>query len=209
LVRTGVRPRRDLVIGFFADEEAGGRKGARWCVQNHPELFDGATEAISEVGGYSVDLRGQRTYLVQTAEKGIAWIKLIARGSAGHGSQLNDDNPVTKLAAAVSAIGSYTWPKRLTPAVRELLEGVADITGLQFNADNTDELLGELGSVARFLGATMQNTANPTALNAGYKHNVIPGVAEALFDCRTLPGDDTHVLQTIRELAGDDVDVEM
>lgn len=209
MVRSGRKPRRDLVIGFFADEEAGGVHGARWCVQNHPELFDGATEAISEVGGYSVDLRGQRTYLVQTAEKGIAWIKLIAKGSAGHGSQINDDNPVTRLAGAVSRIGEYRWPRRLTPAVRELLEGVADITGLTFNADNTDELLAELGSVARFVGATLQNTSNPTALKAGYKHNVIPGSAEALIDIRTLPGDDEHVLETVRELAGTGIDVEM
>lgn len=209
MVRTGVRPRRDLIIGFFADEEAGGVQGARWCVKNHPELFEGATEAVSEVGGYSVDLRGQRTYLVQTAEKGIAWIKLIASGSAGHGSQLNDDNPVTRLAAAVARIGAYQWPTRLTPAVRELLEGVADITGLTFNADNTDELLTELGSVAKFVGATLQNTSNPTALTAGYKHNVIPGTAEALIDARTLPGDDALVLDTIRDLAGDGVELQM
>ncbi|GAB3567146.1 M20/M25/M40 family metallo-hydrolase [Spelaeicoccus albus] len=209
MIRNGIKPRRDIIIGFFADEEAGGVQGARWCIQNHPELFDGATEAISEVGGYSVDLRGRRTYLVQTAEKGIAWIKLIAKGSAGHGSQINDDNPVTRLAGAVARIGAHQWPKRLTPAVRELLEGVADITGLTFNADNTDELLAELGSVAKFVGATLQNTSNPTALHAGYKHNVIPGTAEALIDIRTLPGDDKHVLDTVRELAGDGVDLQM
>ncbi|WGW13675.1 M20/M25/M40 family metallo-hydrolase [Saxibacter everestensis] len=209
LARSGVKPRRDLIIAFFADEEAGGKMGAQWAVRNHPELFDGATEAVSEVGGYSVDLRGQRTYLVQTAEKGIAWIKLIARGSAGHGSQINDDNPVTRLAAAVGRIGAYKWPREITPAVRELLEGVAEITGLEFTPETTDDLLNELGSVARFVGATLQNTSNPTLLKAGYKHNVIPGAAEALIDCRTLPGQDEHVLDTIRELAGAQIDIEM
>ncbi|MDN6134871.1 MAG: M20/M25/M40 family metallo-hydrolase, partial [Brevibacterium sp.] len=72
MLRQGLRPRRDLIIAFFADEEAGGNYGARYMVRNHPELFAGATEAISEVGGYSVDVRGQRVYLVQTAEKGLA-----------------------------------------------------------------------------------------------------------------------------------------
>ncbi|GAA4285522.1 M20/M25/M40 family metallo-hydrolase [Brevibacterium daeguense] len=207
LLRDGLVPRRDLIIAFFADEEAGGVYGARWMVQHHPHLFADASEAVSEVGGYSVDIRGQRVYLVQTAEKGMAWLRLIARGTAGHGSQLNPDNPVTRLAAAVARIGAHEWPQELPEATRDLLRGVSDLTGVPFSAETYPQLLAELGSVAKFVGATLSNTSNPTLLSAGYKHNVIPSTAEAVVDCRTLPGEHENLMATIRELAGDGIEV--
>ncbi len=208
LVRQNVQPDRDLIIAFFADEEAGSTYGSHWVVKNHPEVFDGATEAISEVGGYSVDIRGQRAYLVQTAEKGMEWVRLTAHGSAGHGSQINNDNPVVKLAAAVARIGAHEWPSEPPEATRELLAGVSELTGIENTEANRDKLLAELGSALKFVGATFQTTANPTALDAGYKHNVIPGQASALIDCRPLPGRNEDALLTIKELAGPDIVVE-
>jgi acetylornithine deacetylase/succinyl-diaminopimelate desuccinylase-like protein len=205
--RSGAKPRRDLIFAFFADEEAGGKYGASWLVDNKPELFDGATEAISEVGGFSATIGGQRTYLLQTAEKGLAWLRLVAHGRAGHGSQINTDNAVTRLARAVARIGDHRWPIELTPTTRRFLDGVTELTGVEFDPDNPEELLAELGTVARFVGATLQNTSNPTMLTGGYKHNVIPGSAEALVDVRTLPGQEEHVLETVRELAGAGVEV--
>lgn len=208
LVRQNVQPDRDLIIAFFADEEAGSTYGSHWVVKNHPEVFDGATEAISEVGGYSVDIRGQRAYLVQTAEKGMEWVRLTAHGSAGHGSQINNDNPVVKLAATVARIGAHEWPSEPPEATRELLAGVSELTGIENTEANRDKLLAELGSALKFVGATFQTTANPTALDAGYKHNVIPGQASALIDCRPLPGRNEDALLTIKELAGPDIVVE-
>ena len=205
--RTGTRPRRDLVFAFFADEEAGGDYGARWMVESHPELFEGATEAISEVGGFSATIDGKRAYLLQTAEKGIAWLKLTANGRAGHGSQINEANAVTRLAAAITRIGEHDWPISYTDTTRAFLEGVSEMTGIEFTDDNPQVLLNELGNVARFVGATLQNTANPTVLSAGYKHNVIPGAAEALLDVRTLPGQHEAVMETLRALAGPDVEL--
>lgn len=205
--REGTRPKRDLIFAFFADEEAGGNYGASWLVDNKPELFDGATEAISEVGGFSATIGGQRTYLLQTAEKGISWLRLVAHGRAGHGSQINTDNAVTQLARAVARIGEHQWPVELTPTTRQFLDGVTELTGVEFDADNPETLLRELGTVARFVGATLQNTSNPTVLKGGYKHNVIPGSAEALIDVRTLPGQEEEVLATIKSLAGESVDV--
>lgn len=205
--REGIQPRRDLIFAFFADEEAGGNYGASWLVDNKPELFDGATEAISEVGGFSATIGGQRTYLLQTAEKGISWLRLVAHGRAGHGSQINTDNAVTQLARAVARIGEHQWPVELTPTTRQFLDGVTELTGVEFDADNPEILLKELGTVARFVGATLQNTSNPTVLKGGYKHNVIPSSAEALIDVRTLPGQEEAVLATIKSLAGDSVDV--
>lgn len=207
MVRNQEKPRRDLILAFFADEEAGGEYGAGYMVEKHPHLFEGATEAISEVGGFSADINGQRTYLLQTAEKGIAWLKLTAHGRAGHGSQVNDDNAVTKLAGAVSRIGAYDWPLSYTKTTRAFLEGVSELTGVAFDESNPQVLLDQLGTVARFVGATLQNTANPSVLTAGYKHNVIPGTAEALIDARTLPEQQELVIAKIRELAGEGVDL--
>lgn len=209
MARTRTRPPRDLVVAFLADEEAAGVQGAQWLVDHRPELFEGVTEAVSEVGGFSVDLDGQRAYLLQTAEKGLAWLRLVAHGRAGHGSQVGTDNAVTRLCAAVMRIGEHTWPLEYTATVRQFLEGVSEITGVAFDETDPSALLATLGTTARWVGATLQNTANPTVLDAGYKHNVIPGTASALIDTRFLPGRQEELMATIRELAGDRVDVEV
>ncbi|WP_287931425.1 M20/M25/M40 family metallo-hydrolase [Arthrobacter sp.] len=207
MARDGRKPKRDIVFAFFADEEAGGTYGARWSVDNRPGLFEGAAEAISEVGGYSAEIGGRRTYLLQTAEKGLAWLRLTAHGRAGHGSQINTDNAVTRLARAVTRIGDHEWPIEYTDTTRAFLEGVSELTGVEFDEGNPQTLLDQLGTVARFVGATLQNTANPTLLSGGYKANVIPATAEAMVDVRTLPGQHEQVLAKVRELAGDGVDV--
>ena len=99
-LREGRKPDRDVVLAFTADEEAGGNWGARFLVEQHPDLFEGVTEAIGEVGGFSVSVGDQRLYAVQTAEKGLAWMRLTATGTAGHGSMIHTDNAVTTLAEA-------------------------------------------------------------------------------------------------------------
>ena len=91
----GASPTRDVVLAFTADEEAGGNWGARFLVEEHADLFEGVTEAIGEVGGFSVTVGDQRLYAVQTAEKGLAWMRLTATGTAGHGSMIHGDNAVT------------------------------------------------------------------------------------------------------------------
>jgi acetylornithine deacetylase/succinyl-diaminopimelate desuccinylase-like protein len=214
LARSGRRPPRDLVLAFLADEEAGGNHGAGWLVQHRPELFEGVSEAVSEVGGFSIDLTTkqgdpQRAYLLQTAEKGIAWLRLVAHGRAGHGSVINDDNAVTRLAAAVARIGTHRWPTVMTDAVGQLLAGMSQIVGEPLPAEDFGALYRAIGTTAVFVGATVRNTSNPTGLQAGYKHNVIPGQASAMIDCRFVPGQEQALLDTVRELAGPNIDVEV
>jgi acetylornithine deacetylase/succinyl-diaminopimelate desuccinylase-like protein len=208
LVRSGERPPRDLVVAFLADEEAGGSKGATWVVENRRDLIEGVGEAISEVGGFSTTIAGRRAYLLQTAEKGIRWLRLVAHGRAGHGSQVNDDNAVTRLCEAVARVGTHPWPLQITPTVRAFLDGVEELTGVPLDPDDPDTLVETLGTTARFVGATLRTTTNPTLLEAGYKHNVIPGSAYALLDCRFLPGGEDHLVETVRELAGEGVEVQ-
>jgi acetylornithine deacetylase/succinyl-diaminopimelate desuccinylase-like protein len=207
ILGSGRRPARDLVIAFFADEEAGGDYGAHYLVETHPELFAGATEAISEVGGYSVTLGGRRSYLVQTGEKTLLWIKLVARGAAAHGSRYIQDNAVTKLAEAVAKVGRREWPIKLTGTTTALLAEVARLLGEDPETIGPDELAIATGTAAGFIRATLRTTSNPTLLSAGYKHNVIPDTAEALIDIRTLPGDEDAVLAEIAELVGPDIEI--
>jgi acetylornithine deacetylase/succinyl-diaminopimelate desuccinylase-like protein len=207
--RQGKQPPRDVVFAFLADEEAGGLFGARWLVDNHPDLFEGCTEAISEVGGFSVTVAGRRLYAIETAEKGIAWLTLVARGRAGHGSMLNDDNAVTALAEAVARVGRHRFPIELTPAVEEFLRETCDALGIAFDPDDVEAVVAKLGPVARMVGATLRNTANPTMLEAGYKHNVIPQTATAYVDCRFLPGGEQRFHEELARVVGPDVAIEM
>ncbi|GAA1444314.1 M20/M25/M40 family metallo-hydrolase [Leifsonia poae] len=209
ILSAGKQPERDLVVAFFADEEDGGRRGSHYLVDNHPELFAGATEAISEVGGYSIDLDGRRAYLMQTGEKSLVWIKLIARGRAAHGSRLIRDNAITRLAEAVVAIGRQDWPIQLSDTTTQLLAELSRILDVDPQQVGPDELVLRTGTAAGFILATLRTTTNPTMLTAGYKHNVIPDTAEALIDIRTLPGEEDDVLARVRELVGDDIEIEI
>jgi acetylornithine deacetylase/succinyl-diaminopimelate desuccinylase-like protein len=186
--REGRPPARDVVLTFTADEEAGGTWGARWLVDHHPDLFEGVTEAVGEVGGFSLTLGRQRLYLLQVAEKGMAWMRLTARGTAGHGSMIQPDNAVTELAEAIGRLGRHEWPVRLLPSVRAFLEGAAEALGIEFIRNDPGLLLSKIGTVSRIVGATLRNTVNPTVLKAGYKVNVVPQTATAEVDGRFLPG---------------------
>ena len=206
--RAGRIPTRPIVLCFTADEEAGGHKGAEVLVRDHPELFEGVTEAVGEVGGFSVTVRGRRMYLVEAAEKGMAWMRLTARGRAGHGSMLNTDNAVSRLTAAVARIGAHDWPVRLTPTMEVLLASVGDLAGVQATPENAPALIEEFGGAARMLGAVISNTTNPTMLQAGYKVNVIPTEATAHVDGRFLPGFEDEFFATLAELVGEGVEIE-
>jgi acetylornithine deacetylase/succinyl-diaminopimelate desuccinylase-like protein len=209
LAGSGRKPPRDLILAFVADEEAGGVQGAQWLVRHHPELFEGATDCVSEVGGFSYTVSdSRRLYLIETAQKGIAWLRLTVRGRAGHGSFLNDDNAVTLLAEAVARVGRHTFPTELIPTVRRLLAELADALGMEFDEEHPELLLDKLGSLARIIGATLRHTVNPTMLQAGYKANVIPATASAYVDGRFLPGRDEEFFRVLGELIGPDVEIE-
>jgi len=207
VLRAGEQPERDIVVTFFADEENGGVEGSARVVADRPEWFRGATEAISEVGGYSIAVGDRRAYLLQVGEKALLWIKLVARGRAGHGSRVHPDNAVTALAEAVAALGRTEWPVRLTDTTRQLLDRLAELTG--DDAGDPDALADRAGMASAFLRSTLRTTANPTGLTAGYKHNVIPDRAEALIDVRVLPGTEDAALDDIRRIVGPHVDIEI
>ena len=197
--RAGLVPRRDLVLAFLADEEAGGVWGAKWLVENRPELFAGVTEAIGEVGGFSVPLPTahdgvRRAYLLATAEKGAGWARLRARGAAGHASQPGPDTAVLRLARAVAALGEHRFPVEHTDATRPFHAAFSALTG----QDGVPELAA----------AGLRHSAVPTMLAAGYKLNVIPGEAIAEVDTRVVPGGEEEFRREVERVVGEDVSVE-
>ncbi|GHC11516.1 peptidase M20 [Streptomyces anthocyanicus] len=202
-LRSGRKPPRDIVLAFLADEEAGGTYGARHLVDHHPDLFEGVTEAISEVGGFSFTVNEQRRlYLIQTAEKGIHWMKLTVAGTAGHGSMIHRDNAITELSEAVARLGRHTFPVRVTKTTRAFLDELGDALGTDLDPENMEGTLAKLGGIAKLIGATLSNTANPTQLGAGYKVNVIPGEATAHIDGRYLPGYEEEFLADVDRILG-------
>ena len=206
--RNSIRPRRPLLLAFFADEEAAGIKGAKWLVRNRPDLFEGMTHALSEVGGFSVTCAGRRVYPVATAEKGVAWAKLTARGTAGHASRPTADNAVATLAEAVATVAGRHYPVTPTESVSALATAVGDLTGENIGIAELPERLEVLGHFADLVRPSLTDTASPTMLNAGYKTNVIPGTAHAEIDCRVLPGSEDRFRAEIEELVGDDIEID-
>lgn len=210
--RARIVPPRDLMFAFLADEEAGGKYGSQWLVDNRPDLFDGVTEAVGEVGGFSLtvprpDGGERRLYLIETAEKGLHWMRLTSRGRAGHGSMTHDHNAVTWVAEAVARLGRHRFPLVLTDTVVQFLAAIGEETGHTFDLDSPDleGAIEKLGSVARIVKATLRDTANPTMLKAGYKANVVPASAEAVLDCRVLPGRLAAFEAEVDELIGPEV----
>lgn len=212
--RAGIRPRRDLVLAFTADEEDSAEFGSGFLADHHPELFEGCTEGISESGAFTFHTAdGMRLYPVAAGERGTGWLKLTARGKAGHGSKVNRSNAVSRLAAAIHRIGEHRWPVRLIPTVRAALTELAAVRGVEppkLDAPDfdVDAFLGTLGDAATLVEPTVRNSANPTMLGAGYKVNVIPGSATAMVDGRMLPGAEEEFRTTLDELTGPDVDWE-
>jgi acetylornithine deacetylase/succinyl-diaminopimelate desuccinylase-like protein len=210
--RAGIVPPRDLVFAFLSDEEAGGKFGSQWLANNRPDLFDGVTEAVGEVGGFSLtvprkDGGERRLYMVETAEKSMMWMKLSVRSHAGHGSMIHDNNAVTAVAEATAKLGRHEFPLVMTDAVGQFLQAITEETGYEFDLDSPDlpGSIAKLGPIARVVGATLRDTANPTMLKAGYKANVIPATAESVVDCRILPGRQAAFEREVDELIGPDV----
>ncbi|GAA2626760.1 M20/M25/M40 family metallo-hydrolase [Streptomyces axinellae] len=210
--RAGVRPPRDIVLAFTADEEDSAEFGSDYLAEQHAELFEGCTEGISESGAFTFHTGdGLRLYPVGAGERGTAWLKLTAHGRAGHGSKINRANAVSRLAAAIHRIGEHEWPVRLTPTTRAALARLAELRGLQapgpeLTDTEVDTLLAKLGPAAALIEPTVRNSANPTMLDAGYKINVIPGTATARVDGRMLPGAEEEFHATLDQLTGPDVE---
>lgn len=208
LARAGIRPRRNIKLVLFADEEAGGFQGSEWLAANRPEVFDGVGYIISETGGFSGSVNGRRVYYVQTGEKGTQWFSLTSRGTQSHGSQINPDNAVVHIARAAVRIADHQWPVALNSVTRLLLDRLAELTGIPADSpEHVAQLIEATGFAKAWVGSSVRNTFNVTSIDAGSTVNIVPGKASALVDGRALSGQEDDVLDALKTLAGDRVDV--
>lgn len=206
----GRPPARDVVVAFFADEEAGGQQGAFWLAKHRPELFADCTEAVSEVGGFSVTLADQeRAYFIETARKGVAWVRATARGNAGHASLTNTENAVTRLCAAVARVGQHRWPAQLSGTSEQLVQTLSALLGHDIDPETLDLTGTPLAPVAGLITSSLRHTTNPTMFHAGQAFNVVPGEASAFIDGRFVPGFADEFVACIRELLGPGVQSEL
>lgn len=220
LKRAGVQPARDVIFAAVADEEAGCVHGSRFLVEQHPEKVR-AEYALGEGGGFSVHFAGRRFYPIMVAEKGLAWLRVIAEGKPGHGSMPDPHSSVHKLARALGRIASVRLPHHASPVVEEFVGALARNAPLHAALGLRMLLVPRLRdvvldrlfpdpSLARPFAAILANTVSPTVLRAGEKTNVIPARAEAELDGRTLPGQSTaDLIRELEEVAGPEVRFEV
>jgi acetylornithine deacetylase/succinyl-diaminopimelate desuccinylase-like protein len=205
---------RDIIFAATADEEAGGTLGLGWLVKNRPDLVD-CEWALNEGGGNSFTLGGKTFITFQSGEKAGCPVRLVAKGTAGHASIPLPDNPVHKLAEALTALQQAALPEHMTDTVRAFLSGLSEgMGGSQGAALNMAVRMGQVSKAVGIavkdpflqagLRAMLHNTAVPTMLSASTKLNVIPGEASADLDCRILPGQSRDsLLRELREALPD------
>jgi acetylornithine deacetylase/succinyl-diaminopimelate desuccinylase-like protein len=206
LARAGTTPGRDLILAFNADEEAGGHKGVKYVAGEHPHLLDGATEAIGEVGGFSLTIDDDhRLYLIQVAEKGQAWMRLTASGTPGHAAMQHDDNAIARLAAALVRLSEHEFPTHLIPSMTEFFAALAGAYGVSSAEASVEELLDRIGPLRQMIAPSLRHTANPTVLEAGQAVNVVPGRATAYVDGRFLPGLEGQLEAEVEAVLGEEI----
>ena len=213
LKRNKVTLKGDVILAATADEEQGGLLGADYLLRNYPEKMR-ADYVLNEGGGLALPVLGKNFYTVQTAEKGILWFRVKARGIPGHGSMPNiADNSIMRMNKVIETLGNYKAEVFLVPAMKRFLSEItegdkslqASFSRLIANPEQSDEVLGELDEGEKWLAdeirPRIRMTVTPTMIKGGVKENVIPSKCETVFDCRILPGQNTaETIQTFRQL---------
>jgi acetylornithine deacetylase/succinyl-diaminopimelate desuccinylase-like protein len=215
---SGATPAGDVLLAVLADEEAGGVQGARFLVENHPQLFADVRYAIGEFGGFPLRVAGRTFYLIQVGEKQPCWLEATIAGPAGHGARPMRDGAMAELGQLLVRLNRQRLPVHVTPIVREMIESMAAAVspGRRFVLRRlleprwTDRMLARLGETGRNLEPLFRNTINATLVRGGEKPNVIPSEIVLGLDARILPGwslDD--LLGELRPLLGTQVDVDV
>lgn len=221
LKRQGVPLKRDVIFMASADEEAGGGAGAGWVAQHHPELIQ-AEYALNEGGGIGLPIAGRTYYTIQVAEKGSGTLRIRATGQPGHASVPIADNAILKLAAVLNRLRDFKLPVEFTKTFRAFVQDLAaaqppqvahallSILENEANADAIIQALPLPDALKGEFAAMIRTTTTPTMLQAGSRINVIPSVAEAKLDLRTLPGwTAERVLEHLRPVLGDEAEADI
>ncbi len=216
--RGELKPRGDLLLCVLSDEEAGGDFGAKFLVEEHPELFEGVRHALGEFGGVRVSLGGTSFYPIQVAEKQICWLRGRVRGPGGHGAIGVKGSAMGRLGRVLARLDRGRLPVHVTPVTQAWISAMADALPRPQSLvlrSLLDPRLAELTLRApteqlRLLDRALRNTVSATIVRGGEKINVIPSVVEIELDGRTLPGyGPADVIAEVRGLVGDDLELEL
>ena len=208
----------DVVLVVLSDEENGGDYGAKFLVEEHPELFTGIRHALGEAGGISQEIAGKRFYPIQLGEKQICWLKATVRGRGGHGAMIHRDGTMARLAQMLRDLDRKPLPIHVTPIVRDMIEAIAaelprpkrDLMLTLLKPGVAGRVLPRLGPKLRPIETLLRNTVNATIVRGGEKVNVIPAEIELELDGRLLPGfTPDQLIAELHGIIGDDIEVEL
>lgn len=216
LVRNEANLKGDVTFAATADEEMGGAAGVGWLVENHPDKIR-ADYVINEGGGFSIPINGKHIFTVQTAEKGIVWMKIKAHGRPGHGSIPGvADNAVLRMAEVMRRLGTHRSKVKVVPTVKQMIKEFSKergaiarrLSSLLTNPFFADRMLDQMAKrekgMAEFIRAMIRTTIAPTMVHGGIKENIIPSECEGVFDCRILPGQTKeNLLNEVKEVLKD------
>jgi acetylornithine deacetylase/succinyl-diaminopimelate desuccinylase-like protein len=208
----------DVILLVLSDEENGGDFGAKFLVEEHPQLFEGVRHALGEAGGISQVIAGKRFYPIQLGEKQICWLRATVRGPGGHGAMIHRGGTMARLARMLRDLDRKRMPIHVTPIVQEMIETIAahlprprrELVLALLKPAVADRVLPRLGPKLRPIETLLRNTVNATIIQGGEKVNVIPAQIDLELDGRVLPGftpDD--LLGELHDLVGDDIEIEL
>ncbi len=216
LKKNNVQVKGDVVLAATADEEQGGEEGAGYLLRNHKEKV-WCPYVINEGGGLAFPIKERYVFPIQTAEKGILWLKVKAKGTPGHGSKPHiADNAVMQMNKVVEILGNYQAETIFVPTLKQFLTEMGKndpeinelFSRLLANPLQSEQILDELAKKDRALAEEIRPrtkmTIAPTMIHGGVKENIIPSYCEAVFDCRILPGQDVNeTFNLIKDLLKD------
>lgn len=211
-------PAGDIILALLADEEVRGAYGAHYLVEHHPGLFDGVRYAIGEAGGFTLHIGGRRLYPIMVAEKQSCSLRATVRGRGGHGAMPVHGQAMAQLGRLLGRLDRHRLPVHITPAARQMIEGMAGalpaaqglVLRQLLNPRLTDRLLDLMGPLGETLGPLLHNTVSPTMLRGSRQLNVIPAEVSVNLDGRLLPGfGPDEIVAELRSLLGNEVELEV
>ena len=193
--KEGYVPDRDIILALTADEEGGSFNGVNWLVTNHRELID-ADFVLNHDGGGVLGENGKAIVMeVDATEKIYADFQFTVTNPGGHSSLPVPDNAIYHLADGLGRLQHLQFPFELNNVTRAYYQASAKVEPGPRAADmlailNTppDMAAAERLSQDPIDNSTLHTTCVATRLNAGHANNALPQMAQAIVNCRILPG---------------------
>jgi acetylornithine deacetylase/succinyl-diaminopimelate desuccinylase-like protein len=195
LKKEGYQSDRDLILALTADEEGGKSNGVDWLLKNHRDLIEAEFVLNSDGGGVDLENGKPISFNVEASEKLYGDYQLTATNPGGHSSLPVPDNAIYHIAGSLTRLQAYTFPFELNPVTRAYFTRMSTLESGQTAKDMAailkdppaGEAVARLSATPRY-NATMRTTCVATRLSGGVANNALPQTAQAIVNCRILPG---------------------